>query len=231
MQITELRKEDREDYKKLTGLCLQDLGEIKDGMYNLGLHLREIKTRELYCFEFNRFEEFIEKRLDIHPNTAHMAIRIAENFTLKDFKAWGFKKLDFILRKLPEEEDRKDFLKSAQPVVETRLPEVITEFKLNKGIEDLNSDISRFKEQSGKIRGITQEEQILGLKRQYSVIKQHFLEYQNIKKGYENKLNNLKANLDEEIENWKNTAKDIDNEEISNFYTLLISSKDTTKYC
>jgi len=189
--------ERRERYNILVSNILQNKAKVGQGLWEIGLALKEITERELWCLEFDSFDEFLEKKIEISKRTAYRCIEVVSEFTLKDFCKWGLYKLELINRAFPQEtgvETKKEFMEEASAEFGKPIEPQIQDFKLEKGIEQ----IIRFKGQVG-IPTKNTEENELKLIRQAQQILQ------------------FKEGLIESIHNWLKVAKTSNNIEIEAF--------------
>ena len=193
--------EKRERYNILVSQILQNKAKVGQGLWEIGLALKEIKERELWCLEFDSFNEFLEKKVELAERTAYRCIEIISEFTLRDFCKWGLYKLELIKRAFPletEVENREKFMEQASAEFGKNVIPQIEQFKLEKGIEQ----ITRFKGQVG-IPTKDKEEYELKLIRQA----QQIIKFKDL--------------LNEAIFNWFKATKDSQNKEISAFKEQL----------
>lgn len=165
-------------YNILVSRILTNKGQVITSVWQMGLDLLEIKDRELYLLDFRDFKTFLEKKVDIHQSTAYLMLDIVKEFTFRDFKTWGLKKLGLIRYNIPEPEERKEFVKEFYPVRS----------------QELREQIDRFKGQIGE--SDTVDETKLKIARQWTIIESHYNDYVSSGQG-----------IIQEIESWKIIAK------------------------
>ena len=200
----------QERYNVLVSRIVTNKGVTTSAIYQIGLDLKEIQERELYLLDCRDFKQFLETRVEIERSTAYLAIEMAKAYSVREFNKWGLGRLMLIKRQLPEEQDRKEFMKT-QPVdtVES-IRHNVNEYKLERGLEELDKDISSIKGQIGQPAG-QKEETIYKLLRQFQIINTHYDSFKAIR-----------DNIIQEIENWLVEAKKHKNQQI---YENIIQSE------
>ncbi len=186
--------ERREKYNILVSTILQNKAKVGQGLWEIGLALKEIKERELYCVEFDSYGEFLEKKVLLSERTAQRCVEIVTEFTFRDFCKWGLYKLELIKRAFPSEievKNKEKFMEQASAEFGEPIEPQIQAFKLEQGIQQ----ISRLKGQVGSPTS-SQEEYKFKLLRQAQLILQ------------------FKALLTESIDNWLIASKNSQNQEI-----------------
>lgn len=163
-------KEKQERYNVLVSRIVTNKGVTTSAIYQIGLDLKEIQERELYLLDCRDFKEFLRTRIDMERSTAYLAIEMVKTYSITEFNKWGLTKLLLIKRQLPEEEDRKEFIKThtVKPVESIRHD--VIDYRVSRGIKA----ITRFTDQIPTKPDLdTIEEGKLRLKRQWAVIKEH----------------------------------------------------------
>src|SRR3990167_2118993 len=90
-------QEKKARYNVLVSSILQNKAKVGQGLWDIGLALKEIKDRELYLTDiFTTYEQFLEKKAGIASRTAYRCVSIVEEFELRDFLKWGLYKLELI---------------------------------------------------------------------------------------------------------------------------------------
>lgn len=173
-------------YNILVSRIITNKGQVLTSVWQMGLDLKEIKDRELYLLDFRDFKTFLEKKVDIHQSTAYLMLDIVKEFSFRDFKTWGLKKLGLIRYNIPEPEDRKEFVKEFYPVRS----------------QELREEIDRFKTRIGESDSV--DETKLKIIRQWNVIESHYNDHISSKQG-----------IVDEVESWKVIALKHLNEDIS----------------
>lgn len=157
------------EYNKYVESIIINKKTILKSAWQIGLDLKEIKDRELYLLDCRDFKEFLSNKVRIGRSTAYFLLDIVKLYDWTDFEKWGFRKLVIIKNQFEDDKERTSFTKN-EPVLPVRqLPGQLKEYQINKGLEDLQKETSRFEGQVGKPTG-NKEETELKILRQWSVL-------------------------------------------------------------
>ena len=125
----------RERYSLLCQQIEEAKKSVGMNLYNIGLYLIEIRKKQLYLLEFDAFELFLSKRVEIARSTAFHSMKIAQEFSLRDWQKFGIGKCQLLLKL--DESIRIDFVKKEDPenISYRKTKEKIFEYQAEKGIE------------------------------------------------------------------------------------------------
>ena len=124
----------RERYNLLCQQIEEAKQSVGRNLYNIGLYLIEIRKKQLYLVEFEAFETFLSKRVEIARSTAFHSMKIAQEFSLRDWQQFGLAKLQLLLKM--DKSNALDFMKKPDLPTEIKpFKERVEQFKQEKGIE------------------------------------------------------------------------------------------------
>ena len=125
----------RERYNLLCQRIAEAKQSVGSNLYDIGLYLLEIRKKQLYLVEFEAFETFLSKRVEIARSTAFHSMKIAQEFSLRDWQQFGIGKCQLILKL--DESIRLDFIKKEGPekLSYRETKEKVFEYSQEKGIE------------------------------------------------------------------------------------------------
>jgi hypothetical protein len=99
---------------RLTSEIIELKGHTGKNLYDLGTRLARVREEELWrAGDFESFEEYLERAVDVSRSTAYKLVRIAREFNRMIAERYGVEKLDLGLRYLdhtPADERPGDLL-------------------------------------------------------------------------------------------------------------------------
>jgi hypothetical protein len=130
---------------------------IKLNFWDIGRDLAYIKEKSLYKERYESFKAYVEGNFTFTPNHADKMIRVATEYGRQDLTvSIGLSKL-YLLLQVPQEH-REEIL------------EMVEDKKITRN--ELQTQVKRFKSQAGEVRTKQDEEEKLGLLRQFDSMKQ-----------------------------------------------------------
>ena len=188
--------ETKDRYNQLCNKIIESKKTVGLNLYAIGVYLNEIRAKFYHEIEFNSFNDFLEKRVEIPRSTAFDVMRIAQDFSSSEWNELGFTKCQLLL-KVPKDK-RLNFAEFNKSKSTRELGKAVTEYVVETGIQKVNSDAKTAEAARKHAESINNSEE-----------KQHNIKRRGVKlmAWVQDHLNN-QNNLITQISSWISEAYD-----------------------